>query len=79
MACWCDDRAVLIEQRRLDATQEDARRKIEARTIDSMIRQGRNSEEIATATGVKEHFIIGEMKDRAEAAEEAEIANRRSR
>lgn len=28
MAYWCDDRALLIEQRRLDAAQEDARRKL---------------------------------------------------
>ena len=31
MAYWCDDRALLIEQRRLDAAQEEARRKIEVR------------------------------------------------
>ena len=31
MAYWSDDYALVIEQRRLDAAQEDARRKIEAR------------------------------------------------
>jgi hypothetical protein len=31
MAYWSDDYHLVLEQRRLDAAQEDARRKIEAR------------------------------------------------
>lgn len=40
-------------------------REAEARLIAAMIRQGRSSDEIAAAVGVKEHFILGEMKARA--------------
>lgn len=32
-----------------------------------MIRQGRRSDEIAAEVGVKEHFILAEMKAQAEA------------
>ncbi len=38
-----------------------------AKIIATMIHQGRRSDEIAASVGVKEHFILAEMKARSEA------------